>query len=80
MDCRMTWLIVAALLGAVFDAGSVELTFELPDNAKECFHQEIEKNVSSTLEFQVSFQKKKLILILTLQKPQKFIHSFFFFL
>lgn len=32
----------------------VELTFELPDNAKECFYQEIQKNVSSTLEFQVN--------------------------
>nr|CAD7197573.1 unnamed protein product [Timema douglasi] len=31
----------------------VELTFELPDNAKECFYQEILKNVTATLEFQV---------------------------
>ncbi|XP_046734625.1 transmembrane emp24 domain-containing protein 7-like [Diprion similis] len=53
MDYWMTWFLLAALLGSVFDAGSVELTFELPDNAKECFYQDIEKNVSSTLEFQV---------------------------
>ncbi len=33
--------------------GSVELTFELPDSAKECFHEIIEKDVESTLEFQV---------------------------
>lgn len=33
--------------------GSVELTFELPDSAKECFHEVIEKDVESTLEFQV---------------------------
>ena len=33
---------------------SVELTFELPDSAKECFHEIIEKDVESTLEFQVS--------------------------
>ena len=32
---------------------AVELTFELPDNAKECFHEVIEKGTSSTLEFQV---------------------------
>jgi protein ERP2 len=31
--------------------GSVE--FELPDSAKECFHEVIEKDVESTLEFQV---------------------------
>ncbi|KAL7641837.1 UNVERIFIED_CONTAM: hypothetical protein RMT77_007711 [Armadillidium vulgare] len=31
----------------------VELTFELPDNAKECFHEEIEKGTKSTLEYQV---------------------------
>jgi len=32
---------------------TVELTFELPDNAKECFYQEIQKNQTATLEFQV---------------------------
>jgi len=32
---------------------AVELTFELPDSAKECFHQIIEKDTESTLEFQV---------------------------
>jgi len=31
----------------------VELTFELPDSAKECFHEHIEKDTESTLEFQV---------------------------
>lgn len=30
-----------------------ELTFELPDSAKECFHEEIKKNTSVTVEFQV---------------------------
>lgn len=33
---------------------AVELTFELPDSAKECFHEVIEKDTESTLEFQVS--------------------------
>ncbi len=31
---------------------SVELTFELPDSAKECFHEVIEKDVEATVEFQ----------------------------
>lgn len=31
----------------------VELTFELPDNAKECFFEVIEKDTETTLEFQV---------------------------
>lgn len=53
MDRRSTWLLLFSLLGTLLIAGGVELTFELADNAKECFYQEIEKNVSSTLEFQV---------------------------
>ena len=32
---------------------SVELTFELPDNSKECFYQDIGKNKSAILEYQV---------------------------
>lgn len=44
------WLVgVSALLAAV----QAELTFELVDNAKDCFHEEIKKNESVTLEFQV---------------------------
>jgi len=53
MDCLSIWLLLVSLLGALLLTGGVELTFELADNAKECFYQEIEKNVSSTLEFQV---------------------------
>lgn len=38
----------------VFDvATSVELTFELLDNARDCFFEDIPKNTSCTLEFQV---------------------------
>lgn len=33
---------------------SVELTFELPDSAVECFYQEIDKNTSAALEYQVN--------------------------
>lgn len=32
---------------------SVELTFELPDNSKECFYQEVGKNKTAVLEYQV---------------------------
>ncbi|XP_059053501.1 transmembrane emp24 domain-containing protein 7 [Achroia grisella] len=32
---------------------SVELTFELPDSAVECFYEQIEKNTSAALEYQV---------------------------
>lgn len=32
---------------------AVELTFELPDNAKQCFHEDIRQGVESTVEFQV---------------------------
>lgn len=31
-----------------------EITFELPDNAKQCFYEEIMQGVKCTLEFQVS--------------------------
>ena len=31
----------------------VELTFELPDNAKECFYEDIEKGTPANVEFQV---------------------------
>lgn len=31
-----------------------ELTFELPDNEKHCYHEEITKGTKSTVEYQVS--------------------------
>ena len=34
---------------------AVELTFELPDNAKQCFHEDIRQGVDSTVEFQVLY-------------------------
>ena len=50
-------LLTLALLLHLGGVHSVELTFELPDSAKECFHEIIEKDTESTLEFQVrSFQ------------------------
>jgi protein ERP2 len=53
MDYWPVWTLLTVLLIYVYVSGGVELTFELPDNAKECFYQEIQENVSSTLEFQV---------------------------
>ena len=44
---------LAASLAIVGLANAVELTFELPDNAKECFFEVIEKGTEATLEFQV---------------------------
>ena len=32
---------------------SVELTFELPDSAEQCFYEEIHQGIKSTIEFQV---------------------------
>lgn len=48
--CLLLVLTVLLHMGGV---NSVELTFELPDSAKECFHEIIEKDTESTLEFQV---------------------------
>lgn len=45
--------IVFVILALCSLTAAVELTFELPDNAKECFHEDIEKGTESTLEFQV---------------------------
>lgn len=42
--------IFVCILSHVFGG---ELTFELPDNERQCFFEQIEKGVKSTLEFQV---------------------------
>lgn len=51
---------------------AVELTFELPDNARECFYQEIEKNKSAILEFQVLtlYQLLRLRIVYCIKKPR----------
>uniref|UniRef100_A0A182MK29 GOLD domain-containing protein n=1 Tax=Anopheles culicifacies TaxID=139723 RepID=A0A182MK29_9DIPT len=46
-------LILLILCNNMHRVMCVALTFELPDNAKECFHEEIMKNQTVTLEFQV---------------------------
>ena len=47
------WRLLLALSALCRLGAGVELTFELPDNAKECFHEVIEKGTEATLEFQV---------------------------
>lgn len=37
------------------ESASTELTFELPDNAKQCFHEDLVAGTKATLEFQVVF-------------------------
>jgi len=50
----MNLLTATALLLAVAKVCNAgELTFELPDNEKMCFHEEIDKSVQTNLEFQV---------------------------
>lgn len=45
-------MLVVAL--AACAARASEITFELPDNAKQCFYEEIAQGTKCTLEFQVA--------------------------
>lgn len=47
------WISFCTFLQLFDTINSVELTFELPDNSKECFYQEIGKNKTAILEYQV---------------------------
>lgn len=42
------------LLLRVFVAFGTELTFELPDNDKQCFYEELEENLRFDIDYQVS--------------------------
>lgn len=33
---------------------SIELTFELPDNAHQCFYEDIQAGIENVIEFQVN--------------------------
>ncbi|XP_074661094.1 transmembrane emp24 domain-containing protein 3-like [Tubulanus polymorphus] len=52
MDARM-FLVTVSLLVLVSVVYAGELTFELPDNAKQCFHEDLDAGVKATIEFQV---------------------------
>lgn len=63
MNFRM--LTYFSIILAIIDyINSVELTFELPDNSKECFYQDIGKNKTAILEYQVSlfFEESKMLM------------------
>lgn len=45
--------IVSLITVSICVSNAGEMTFELPDNEKQCFFEEIDKGVESTLEFQV---------------------------
>jgi len=45
--------VLFSLIACFVRVFSVELTFELPDNAKQCFHEDIRQGIKSTIEFQV---------------------------
>lgn len=53
MDYWSICLLLVSLCGTILRTGGVELTFELPDKEKQCFYQEITKNETAVLEFQV---------------------------
>ena len=84
MSVLKYFIVLCAIFGLFDLAYSVELTFELPDSAKQCFFQEIEEGVESTIEFQVKkfFEKVTLFKrISSLQSLQKiFRDSACFFL
>ncbi|XP_033098112.1 transmembrane emp24 domain-containing protein 3-like [Anneissia japonica] len=50
--CRLCVVLCAWLLSGS-QVGATELTFELADNDKQCFYEEVEKNIKTTLEYQV---------------------------
>lgn len=56
MEHRKSWInyLFLIILLQIIVVNCVELTFELADNAKDCFYQEIAKNQTATLEFQVN--------------------------
>ncbi|XP_050395886.1 transmembrane emp24 domain-containing protein 7 isoform X2 [Patella vulgata] len=47
------YIFVVLLASSLSIINAVELTFELPDNEKQCFFESIEKGTKSTIEFQV---------------------------
>ena len=52
MDLRLLLVLLVGLISQDVYCG--ELTFELPDNEKMCFHEQIDKGIKSTIEFQVN--------------------------
>jgi len=54
MEAGNSWMVLLGLSAFVLTfTQAVELTFELPDNAKECFFEDIEKGTHFNVEYQV---------------------------
>ena len=51
------------ILSLLLSVKCTELTFELEDNAKQCFHEVIKKDTKCTLEFQVIFKAGILLIV-----------------
>lgn len=54
--CKLFLLSISLIISTfipTLKATSTELTFELPDNAKQCFHEDIPAGTKATIEFQV---------------------------
>lgn len=50
MWLNLSFLMIMCLLGL---ATCSELTFELPDNQKQCYYEDIKQGTKSTVEYQV---------------------------
>jgi protein ERP2 len=53
LSLRILFMFIIFLLKQI---GANELTFELPDNAKECFHENLKLGSKFVLEFQVCYR------------------------
>lgn len=53
IDVVFAGMAVLLLASLTRDCAGGELTFELPDNEKQCFYEDIPSGVKTTLEFQV---------------------------
>ncbi|VDP17316.1 unnamed protein product [Soboliphyme baturini] len=47
------WYLLFFFIALVGFLDAIELTFELPDNENQCFHEDIQKGTESTVEYQV---------------------------
>ena len=56
---------------AVQISSAVELTFELPDNEKQCFYEDIKAGEKTSVEFQVSATVLKCMFVWTWQLSEK---------
>lgn len=77
MEYRAGISSILLLLLCITQANSVELTFELVDNAKDCFFQEITQNQSATLEFQVITKKLSTCMGLAYDLGRVLMESFY---